>query len=616
MARNPWVLPDGFDADTRKALKAIFVALKKTGQALPEDAYQQLRFGNIDAFMAYIDWNKLKGEFGSLQEIMAAQAKSAGKSTFTLSGVENQLLFDLIDERAVIYAREASARLVTDISDQMRETIRETIAEAEMGNLTYQQAAIRLQSTLPLTARDSKAVNKFAEKQFARFMKQGLAEAKARYKAEQKAAQYAAKLLDARSRTIARTEIIDASMSGRYLGWEAGVTAGYISNDSVKEWVAEPDACEICQPLDGTIIGWNTEWTFPEGVTAGTSNRMPPAHPNCRCAVVILPPDYLEDIFTAQSGGQMPKAADEFTKSIGESEFLKHMQGRHDQSEHGRKGSKSFDAKNYDDLKNADQEQFERATRNLTLPDGTYIDEEYISAARARLGYRSIPSPDHESFDRHFDNLDREVTDFIKTNPVSVFVPEEVIENIIDDGKIKSIYESQDVIDAKGQDYLAHRTVYEYVAFDYDQTFPNDKRPVSGTVLPSENNKEAFYAFGENYGSAQIVLKDEVKSRMTFTVGDSLDKFQQPTKLGGKVPRTMDLMTTAQGVSRARESRGTSLFADKTWLESGNYIETQVHGGVKLSDIDKIIFHSPEIDIRYLGEKLDDLGIKWEETSL
>lgn len=328
MAKNPWVLPDGFDADVSKAIKALVAALKKSGAKIPADAYTQLRLGNIDAFLAYVDWDKIRSGFGDLEAIMAAAAMKGGTSTFKLGGVDAELLFDLIDERAVIYAQERVGQLIVEITDQMRETVRETIAAAERGEMTYQGAAIELQKTIPLTTRDAKAVTKYTEKQFSRFLRQGLSEAKARIKAQNMSAQYAAKLLESRTKTIARTEIIDASMSGRYIGWEAGVTAGYISNDSVKEWIAEPDACPICSELDGKLIGWNAEWQFPEGVTAGSSNRMPPAHPNCRCSVVILPPDYSENVFTPSSGGEMPEEA---------SEFLKHMLGLHDQSTHARR---------------------------------------------------------------------------------------------------------------------------------------------------------------------------------------------------------------------------------------------------------------------------------------
>lgn len=328
MAKNPWVLPDGFDADTRKAIKALILALKKSGAKIPQDAYTQLRLGNIEAFMAYVDWEKIREGFGDLEQILTIAAQRNGKSTFTLGGVDAELLFNLIDERSVIYARERVGQLIVEITEQMREVVRETIAQAQSGQMTYQSAAIRLQSTIPLTSRDAGAVDKFIEKKFAKFMRDGLSEARARIKAQDMGAKYAAKLLESRTRTIARTEIIDASMSGRYIGWEAGVTAGQISNDSIKEWIAEPDACPICRELDGKLIGWNDEWQFPEGVTAGSSNRMPPAHPNCRCSVVILPPDYAENIFTPQSGGEMPESAEQ---------FMKHMLGQHDQSSHARR---------------------------------------------------------------------------------------------------------------------------------------------------------------------------------------------------------------------------------------------------------------------------------------
>jgi hypothetical protein len=338
MAINPWVLPEGFDADTRKAIKALLDALKKSGATIPEDAYTQLRLGNIDEFLAFVDWGKIRGGFGDLRSIMEETARKAGQSTFKLGGVDATLLFDLIDERAVIYAQERVGELIVEITDQMRETVRNTIAQATAGEMTYQQAALRLQSTIPLTTRDSGAVDKFIDKQFQRFMGSGFSEARARVKAQNMGGKYAAKLLDSRTRTIARTEIADAAMNGRYLGWDAGVTAGYISNDSVKEWIAEPDACEICSPLDGTLIGWNADWAFPEGVSAGTNNRMPPAHPNCRCSVAILPPDYADNVFTPSSGGEMPEEADE---------FMKHMGGQHDQSSHGRKGSIKSGFKNW-----------------------------------------------------------------------------------------------------------------------------------------------------------------------------------------------------------------------------------------------------------------------------
>ena len=325
MAKNPWILPEGFDASSRSAAKALLKALRDAGADIPNEAYLALQAGDINTFLEFIDFDKIRNNFDDLRLIMESTARLAGQSTFKLGGVDAKLLFDIIDERAVNYAQERTGQLIVEITDQMRETVRNTIARATAGEMTFQQAAIRLQATIPLTPRDAGAVDKYIQKQFERFMRAGLSEAKARVRAQNMGARYASKLLGSRTRTIARTEIADAAMNGRYLGWESGVSQGVIAADSVKEWIAEPDACPICSALDGTLIGWNDDWTFPEGVSAGTNNRMPPAHPNCRCSVAILPPDFSNNVFTPTSGGEMPDEADE---------FMKHQLGRHDQSRH------------------------------------------------------------------------------------------------------------------------------------------------------------------------------------------------------------------------------------------------------------------------------------------
>lgn len=591
MAKNPWVLPEGFDDDTRKAIRALQAALKKSGATIPEAAFTQLRLGNIDAFLEYVDWNKIRAGFGDLEQVMIAAAQKAGTSTYALGGVDAELLFALIDERAVIYAQERVGNLIVEITEQMRETVRETIAQAELGQMTYQQAALRLQSTIPLTSRDSKAVDKFIDKKFQQFMRDGLSEAKSRIKAQNVGAQYAAKLLESRTRTIARTEIMDASMSGRYLGWEAGVTAGYISNDSVKEWIAEPDACPICSALDGKLIGWNDQWEFPEGVTAGSTNRMPPAHPNCRCAVVILPPDFSDNVFTPASGGEMPEAADEFTK---------HLAGAHDQSTHGRGGAK-YSTKGYENLVGGSSEDFQAALAGLN------ISPEVASGSEARFSFRSQPAP--KEFESNFDALDKAVSQLTKNSPVSIMTEEAVIENILEDGKVKSIFEVGEW--AKGEQYLEHRTAYEKIAFGYDNDTPVEMRPISGIIYPAQHNNDLIDTFGTNYGSVQIVLKDNVKERTTFTVGDSLDKWQRPTPIGGKVPRTFDLATKAQGAAQGFKN-DKNMLEDKGWWNF-NYVEAQVHGGVKLNNIQKIVFHYPEnVDMEFMEFRLGELGIPFE----
>jgi SPP1 gp7 family putative phage head morphogenesis protein len=73
-----------------------------------------------------------------------------------------------------------------------------------------------------------------------------------------------------RSETIARTEIRFGDTQGRLIGWkQSGVV-------SAKQWLAHADCCDICQDLDGEIVGLDE--AFDEGD--------PPAHPNCRCTIL------------------------------------------------------------------------------------------------------------------------------------------------------------------------------------------------------------------------------------------------------------------------------------------------------------------------------------------
>lgn len=74
------------------------------------------------------------------------------------------------------------------------------------------------------------------------------------------------------SERIARTEVMKASNSAEL---ESYKQSGVIEK---KEWLAEPDACEVCSNLNGEVVGLKK--SFSEGFD------YPPAHPNCRCTIL------------------------------------------------------------------------------------------------------------------------------------------------------------------------------------------------------------------------------------------------------------------------------------------------------------------------------------------
>ena len=89
---------------------------------------------------------------------------------------------------------------------------------------------------------------------------------------------------DERAATIARTETMYAANHGKLLEAQDAVDAGDLSEDAVKEWITTPDdlLCPICEPMDGVQVPLDEDFDVD-----GDSIDGPPAHPNCRCTVVV-----------------------------------------------------------------------------------------------------------------------------------------------------------------------------------------------------------------------------------------------------------------------------------------------------------------------------------------
>lgn len=332
--KNPWVLPDGFDDNVKKAFAEITAAFANAQKSIPKEALEALRNGYWQDFLSIIRRENLGSAFGALEGILGNVAKEAAVSIYKKSGAGAKLTFDIIDEYSVNFASSRTGFLIKDIEEEMRLTVQRTITEATLGDITWQEAADQIGEYIPLTARDAGAVKKYHDRMLKRYIdRKGWREKEARKYAKSLSDKYAEKLTKSRARTIARTEIANAATEGQYIGWEAGVQSGQIDADSLKEWIAEPNACEYCGAIDGQTVRWDANFEVLGG------KLMPPAHPNCRCAVAILPPDYADTPFTSQALQKSKGWWDQF-----EIEFAKHLAGKHDQSSHGRKGTASAPA--------------------------------------------------------------------------------------------------------------------------------------------------------------------------------------------------------------------------------------------------------------------------------
>lgn len=78
-----------------------------------------------------------------------------------------------------------------------------------------------------------------------------------------------------RAEVVARTE---SSRANNRAAQEAYEQSGVVEE---KQWMTAPDCCEICNDLDGMVVGLKEDF-FEADYESGEG---PPRHPNCRCTV-------------------------------------------------------------------------------------------------------------------------------------------------------------------------------------------------------------------------------------------------------------------------------------------------------------------------------------------
>lgn len=139
---------------------------------------------------------------------------------------------------------------------------------------------------------------------------------------------------------------------------------------------------------------------------------------------------------------------------------------------------------------------------------------------------------------------------------------------------------------------MEERPVYGYVAI-------NGIEPAlsPGVKIPGIREREGQEDVLSSYGQIQIVLRSGVRSRTTMTVGDSLDE------IGFMRPSPVDNPTAESLGHRSLDS-----VMQPGWTRRG-YVEAQIHGGVRASDIDEVVFPSPPSAA--LARQLDDARISY-----
>jgi hypothetical protein len=197
------------------------------------------------------------------------------------------------------------------------------------------------------------------------------------------------------------------------------------------------------------------------------------------------------------------------------------------------------------------------------------------------------------------------------------------LKEFLDDGKLVAFNEPSDAFidrDARHRDYAKLRETYERKGLGV----PEGEYPNYGWLNGKGLQAGDGGYLDSMYGDYRIVLKDKVKDRATFTVGDSLNLGAAPIPVRGvDEANFLDFLNAGMGkyVERGIASTGEDRVAsfqpwplDVTFNQAEwRYIESQIHGGVTLDDVERI-------DLGYGGyndydasikAKLDELGIPY-----
>lgn len=176
--------------------------------------------------------------------------------------------FDSTNAKAQAAALKFAGALIDGLTDETLANLRQLIARVIREGMNPYEAARAIQALIGLTAAQGQAALTYRTQ----LINQGLTLDRVNVLVDR----YAAKLLQVRARTIARTEIMDALNTGQALAWRQAQAAGYLDASARKEWITVPvHCCDACSAMDGQTVSITAD--FPDGD--------PPLHPNCRCTI-------------------------------------------------------------------------------------------------------------------------------------------------------------------------------------------------------------------------------------------------------------------------------------------------------------------------------------------
>lgn len=281
--------PVPLNAAEKRLAKIIRDAIRRLEVRADSDALMAaLDRGDVSAALAALDFPDFIGQFSEVQGEMGRQIASAATEYARELGVDGT--FNRVDPNVVAAANAQVGHLLTHVSANTQAAVRHIVTTGIASQqLTPRDMSNIIRKVVGLTPQQADAIVRARMKYYSALLKDGVPPGKAEKMADEFAARRHAAAVKSRAVTIARTEVSRSNNSGRVMTWREGAAQGLVTPGHRKEWVATHPGnrhgppCPTCAPLDGMTVPWDSD--FP-GV-----GEMPPAHPRCRCTVVLRRPE-------------------------------------------------------------------------------------------------------------------------------------------------------------------------------------------------------------------------------------------------------------------------------------------------------------------------------------
>ncbi len=196
---------------------------------------------------------------------------------------------------------------------------------------------------------------------------------------------------------------------------------------------------------------------------------------------------------------------------------------------------------------------------------------------------------------------DKDLKDFLDgAEPVMAFNPKGFAK-FVKDGEAKNGFEAGTGGVKKGnRGYLDGRRRGEQRVLNITPDASPKERPVYAALEHPDRARslQGGASMMAQYGGVQVILKNEVKDRSTFTIGDSLDAasprgikaspVRDPSNPTSQLTEVRDVNYNG-GTNGIRMSMTTSM--DRGIRLPNAYVETQIHGGLRTSDIKEVRYY-------------------------